>query len=119
MGRAADIEAFAAALDPTLALFGFRRRKKAQEWVRNYDDLNRELVHINFRLAIVNPSIAVEYRDIAAAAPRELGCAHSMAMLKSLVTRGSSYDFETDISVLSKDITEFGLPYLDKLHDRD
>src|SRR5262249_50598927 len=106
MGRAADIERFVAALDPTLEPFGFRRRKKAQEWSRKYDHQNRDYIHINFGLAVVNPSIAVEYLDLRAIVPHQFGNFGSFAMLEPLVPRRPRYDFDTNTPELAKDMTE-------------
>ena len=119
MGRSSDIEAFLAAMDPALVVHGLKRRRKAQEWLRNTDELNRDSVHINFGLVVVNPSVSVQYRDLAAAVPSEFHSCHASAMLQSLVPRSPDYDFGTSAAELAADIVEFGLPYLGRLHDRD
>ncbi len=119
MGRAADIEAILAALDPILVHHGFRRRKKAQVWTRTKDSLNRDLIHINFGLTILNPSIAVEYLDLAGIVPQELGSCLASEMLTTLIPRHSHYGFDTPVVELASDIAEFGIPFLEELHNRD
>lgn len=119
MGRAAEIEAFLIGVDPALLSRGFRRRKKSQEWVKDSDEHYRDSIHINFGLGIVNPSVAVQYRDLAAVLPQAFGNCYASAMLTSLVPRRPAYSFETDAAELTGDIVEYGLPYLARLHDRE
>lgn len=119
MGRAADIEAFLSSMDPALALHGFRRRKKAQEWVKDSDELNQDSIHINFGLDVVNPSVSVQYRDLATVVPRTFGNCHPSAMLKYLVPRCPDYTFGTNAAELTNDVVDYGLPYLGRLHDRE
>lgn len=119
MGRAAEIEAFLLGVDPVLATGGFLRRKKAQDWTREYDELNRDSIHVNFGLDIVNPSVSVQYRDLAAALPKTFGTCRASAMLKYLVPRRPDYCFGTKAAELTGDIVEYGLPYIGRLHDRE
>lgn len=119
MARAVEIEAFLAGVDPALLTRGFRRRKKSQEWVRDSDEVNRDSIHINFGLGIVNPSVSVQYRDLAAVVPQAFGSCHASAMLTQLVPRRPDYSFETNAAELTGDIVEYGLPYLSRLHDRE
>lgn len=118
MGRAAEIDVVLSVLDTTLEPLGFHRRKRTQEWTRSLDTLHKDIVHVNFGLAIINLSVAVEYQDIVDLAPRDHASCHASEMLAAIVPRPRQYELGASAVEMAGDVVAFGIPFIDKLHDR-
>jgi len=110
--RAPYLEACDAALVP----LGFKRKKKEQEWRRTVGS-DIEWFHLNFGLAVINPSFGVRFTDMSDLLSAELGLkCLAMYMLRPLT--GSNYSSpETSPSELARDLLR-ALPEILKLRDR-
>ena len=108
------------ALDPALARQGFRRRARSQEWRHRADGRTVDWVHINFGLSLVSPSLGVIYTDLESLVPVSAGAVISThVMLESLLHYETGYSVATDPGVLSEHIIRTGIPYIERLRDRD
>ncbi len=106
------------ALDLALAPLGFRRNRRDRQWHRSTVPTEREWVHVNFGLGVINPSLGVEYSDLDALLPPEAGAVNTAcSMLASL--SGSQYSSRILPATLVADVVSFGLPELARLRDRE
>jgi len=115
--KAADRIRYIDAVDKALLPLHFERPALDQAWRKLASSNNCLWVHLNFGLAIINPSLGVKYQDIGATLPSEAGgVTGTMRMLSSLTSR--NYSDETPPSKLVEDLLTYGLPELEALQNR-
>jgi hypothetical protein len=102
--------------DAVLGPLGFKRKKKEYEWRRTMGS-DVEWIHLNFGLAVINPSYGVSYTDLNELLPAELRVrCYATSMLRSLT--GTSYSSpETTPSEIARDLLR-ALPELTRFRDR-
>ncbi len=106
-------------LEPILNPLGFRRSHH-QEWTYRLDAANELWVHINFGLAIVNPSIGVSYLDLINLLPTASGAVTgTVIMLSSLSKPPRLYTIEEGSAPVANDLCDKGMQMLSLLRDRD
>ncbi len=115
--KSENSEKFLSQFDEVLLPLGFVRSKKDQLWERKSLEANFEYVHLNFGKYVVNPSLGVRYADLENLSP-PAGVISSSKMLKSLVEPSPQYSSDSPINLLIDDVTSIGIPYLQKLNDR-
>jgi len=109
-------EPYLQALDLALAPHRFSRKKRSFEWTR-VDNGGVSWVHLNFGLAVVNPSVGVRYLDLEALIPA--GMMFKPGTMQSLSGEPvqASTQQPTPIAV-ARVVVEEGLPWITCLHDR-
>lgn len=112
------MHAILTALDDALAAFRFRRRKRSQEWNRQ-TPRERDYVHLSVGLSVVVPSVGVRYRDLTNILPERFGEFSTHKTLTSLTPIERMYAIEGGSEPIVRDVIEYGLPMIDRLHDRD
>jgi hypothetical protein len=114
----AERDPYLSSVDQVLFPLGFKRLKKDFEWTRSVDLVDTLWIHLNFGLAVINPSFGVRYTDLDKALPPEAGGRFgTMQMLSSLSAKSYSSP-ETSPLQIANDILEIALPHLQKLRDR-
>jgi hypothetical protein len=108
---------FLQAIDEVLLPLGFSRRKKDLEWRRITDGGDVEWVHCNFGLGVINPSLGVNYTDLAAGIPEELAISVTVREMLSSLT-DTPYSSDSAPSLLAAHIRCTALSRLTSLHDR-
>jgi hypothetical protein len=111
--RSSYVEAF----DEVLLPLGYKRPKRAQEWSMPVGASSCLWVHLNFGLAVINPSLGVRYTDLVSTLPPEAGAVvGSIRMLSSL--SGARYSSDTPPPQLVGDLLAHGLSELTALQNR-
>ena len=106
-------------VDRLLESQGFRRRRKDQQWRRQLDADNELWVHINFGKVVVNPSVGVNYLDLSTLLPKDVApVTNVMTMLGTIAPPSDIYTFDEGGARVSRDLENFGLPFLSQLTDR-
>ena len=115
----AEREPYLLACDPVLIPLGFTRKKRAQEWKRADVTGDIEWVHLNFGLAVINPSLGVSYGDMDALLPPDLGPWTGVMRMLPPPGGGIYATPETKPSDLVADLAKAVPPALAQLRDRN
>lgn len=118
MKRREWINSVLSGVDELLLRKGYVRRKSEHEWKRTHANGDIERIHFNFGLALINPSLAVEYVDLKTLLPDNVGVKTSTFRMLSALS-GVSYDESTSFETFRDHLERFGAPELERLHDRN
>lgn len=110
-------EKYLVELDTALLPLGFKRPQTKYQWTRIIGSADLEWIHLNFGLAVINPSLGVEYKDIGNLLPAEAGAVSSVSKMLTSLT-GTDYSEDTDPEVLVEDILKAGIDELANLRSR-
>jgi hypothetical protein len=106
-------------VDAFLAPRFFHRRKHGNEWRHRIDDRNELWVHINFGLAVVNPSFGVTYLDFDGLLSKDVrSVSGTMVMLSSVTPPLRGYLIDEGADRVVQDLLDYGLPFLSRLANR-
>ena len=114
--KASEIAPYLEAGDAVLLHLGFTRKKKCQEWRRAVDATEVEWIHLNFGLAVINPSFGVLYSDLDAHFLAEVGTKFgTMVMLSSISGKGYT---SNDLPTVVASALLLAVPELEKHRNR-
>jgi hypothetical protein len=118
--RVAEQQPYLDAVDSALLPLGFARPKRSQEWSRRVDR-DRLWLHLNFgQLAVINPSVGVEYLDLRRRWRDLPGAVFgTLVMLSHQFDPPRSYSTSDSPSRIAADLLGVGLAATDRLRNRE